>query len=187
MVRSCACINYAHERRNGYERGLAQCTRAWVALALRKSSFTLTPTRADTEHHSSANPGTFCCPHRREPPSKKKQETPVVQIGSPLATILFTGISGIFVNNLPLSFSATLARSSKPPNAKIPGLFRYFGGARTSGIFENNPPPKTLRSSLIRPHHWQQFHHFGTALVTEATQGGGNAAQGPSPQHPEWG
>ena len=43
-------------------------------------------------------------------------------------TILLTGISGIFVNNLPLSFSTALAHSSKPPNAKIPGLFRYFFG-----------------------------------------------------------
>ena len=43
-------------------------------------------------------------------------------------TILLTGISGIFVNNLPLSFSTALAHSAKPPNAKIPGLFRYFFG-----------------------------------------------------------
>ena len=63
-------------------------------------------------------------------------------------TILLTGISGIFVNNLPLSFSTALAHSTKPPNAKIPGLFRYFFWARTSGIFVNNPPPKALRSSL---------------------------------------
>ena len=34
---------------------------------------------------------------------------------------------------------------------------------------------------LIRP------HHLATALVTQPTQGGGNAAQGPLPQHPEWG
>ena len=63
-------------------------------------------------------------------------------------TVLLTGISGIFVNSLPLSFSTALAHSAKPPNAKIPGLFRYFL-ARTSGIFVNNPPPKTLRSSLV--------------------------------------
>ena len=43
-------------------------------------------------------------------------------------TVLLTGISGIFVNSLPLSFSTALAHSAKPPNAKIPGLFRYFFG-----------------------------------------------------------
>ena len=43
-------------------------------------------------------------------------------------TTLLTGISGSFVNNRPLSFSTALAHSAKPPNAKIPGLFRYFFG-----------------------------------------------------------
>ena len=29
--------------------------------------------------------------------------------------------------------------------------------------------------------------HLATALATQPTQGGGNAAQDPLPQHPEWG
>ena len=30
-------------------------------------------------------------------------------------------------------------------------------------------------------------HHLATTLVTQVTQGGGNAAQDLPPQHPEWG
>ena len=45
---------------------------------------------------------------------------------------LLTGISGIFGNNLPLSFSTALANSTKPLNVKVPGLFRYLGGQQES-------------------------------------------------------
>ena len=63
-------------------------------------------------------------------------------------TILLTGISGIFVNNLPLSFSTALAHSSKPPNAKIPGLFRFFLGKNLRDLRKQSTSKKTLRSSL---------------------------------------
>ena len=48
-------VDLQNERRKGHERGLAQSTRTWVALALHKSSATLTSTRADAAYLRSAN------------------------------------------------------------------------------------------------------------------------------------
>ena len=59
-----------------------------------------------------------------------KNATKILLDSVDYTTVLLTGISGIFVNNLPLSFSTALAHSAKPANAKPPppGLFRYCFG-----------------------------------------------------------
>ena len=44
-----------NERRNGSERGLAQCTATWVAGALRQPQGALTSARADALYRKSAN------------------------------------------------------------------------------------------------------------------------------------
>ena len=51
------------------------------------------------------------------------------------------------------------------------------GGIAPSSVYFYNIV--VLFDELIRP------HHLATALVTQPTQGGGNAAQDPLPQHPE--
>jgi hypothetical protein len=65
-------------------------------------------------------------------------------------TVLLTGISGIFVNNLPLSFSTALAHRAKPPNANIPGLFRYFVGKNLRDLRKL----ASLRLAARRPPRW---------------------------------
>ena len=47
-----------------------------------------------------------------------------------------------------LDSAAHLAHSAKPPNGRFLGYFAILL-ARISGISVNNPPPKTLRSSLV--------------------------------------
>ena len=48
-------VDLQNERRQGYERGLAQCTKELIAVVLRKSSATLTSTRAGAAYLRSAN------------------------------------------------------------------------------------------------------------------------------------
>ena len=50
-----ASVDLWNERRNGSERGLAQCTATWVAGALRQPQGALTSARADADDRKSAN------------------------------------------------------------------------------------------------------------------------------------
>ena len=50
-----ASVHLCNERRNGSERGLAQCTATWVAGALRQPQGALTSARADALYRKSAN------------------------------------------------------------------------------------------------------------------------------------
>ena len=50
-----ASVHLCNERRNGSERGLAQCTATWVAGALRQPQGALTSARADALDRKSAN------------------------------------------------------------------------------------------------------------------------------------
>ena len=50
-----ASVHLCNERRNGSERGLAQCTATWVAGALRQPQGALTSVRADALDRKSAN------------------------------------------------------------------------------------------------------------------------------------
>ena len=50
-----ASVDLWNERRNGSERGLAQCTATWVAGALRQQKGALTSTREDAAYPRSAN------------------------------------------------------------------------------------------------------------------------------------
>ena len=50
-----ASVDLWNERRNGSERGLAQCTATWVAGALRQPQGALTSARADADYRKSAN------------------------------------------------------------------------------------------------------------------------------------
>ena len=43
------------------------------------------------------------------------------------------------------------------------------------------------KPSPLQPHCGSDCDHLATALVTQPTHGGGNTAQYPLPQHPEWG
>ena len=50
-----ASVDLWNERRNGSERGLAQCTATWVAGALRQPQGAFTSARADALDRKSAN------------------------------------------------------------------------------------------------------------------------------------
>ena len=54
-----ASVDLCNERRNGLERGLAQCTATWVAGALRQPQGALTSARADALDRKSANRADF--------------------------------------------------------------------------------------------------------------------------------
>ena len=48
-------VDLQNKRKQGYELGLAQCTKEWIAVVLRKSSATLTSTHADAVYLRSTN------------------------------------------------------------------------------------------------------------------------------------
>ena len=60
-----ASVHLCNERRNGSERGLAQCTATWVAGALRQPQGALTSARADALYRKSANRPTSALLSRR--------------------------------------------------------------------------------------------------------------------------
>ena len=51
----------------------------------------------------------------------------------------------------------------------------------------HNPRNPRFYGAVVLFDELNRPHHLAAALVTQPTQGGGNAAQGPIPQHPERG